>query len=170
MDERIVAEYKDRVFRLAISVLGPGREADAEEVTQDTFLRAVREWPRFRGESSPGTWLYRIAYNRAMDIAQSPRYRHPHGGDDQLGRLASSSQPELEADREAERRELMEAIGELPQVYQVVVRQYYWLEMGIAEIAENIDAPEGTVKSYLHRARKLLATILEEHGVRSERA
>jgi RNA polymerase sigma-70 factor (ECF subfamily) len=162
VDDRLADLYWDKVFRLAISILGPGREADAEEVTQDTFLRAVQGWPRFRGDSSPGSWLYRIAYNRALDMLRSPQHRLPRAGDRDLDRLRSGHR----TDCDDEHRDLLAAIDELPQVYQVVLRQYYWLEMGIGEIAEAIDAPEGTVKSHLHRARKLLAEILDERGAR----
>jgi len=55
-------------------------------------------------------------------------------------------------------------VGELPEVYQSALRLHYWLGASMSEIAEMLDAPESTVKSYLHRARRLLHAMLTERG------
>src|SRR3954453_13987778 len=62
--EQLVAEYGDRVFGIALRVTGS--PSDAEDVMQETFLRAFRSWADFRGEAAPTTWLYRIAVNAAL--------------------------------------------------------------------------------------------------------
>src|SRR6478672_3648805 len=62
--ERLVEEYADRIYNVALRITG--HRADAEDAMQEAFLSAYRAWPTFRGESSPTTWLYRIAVNAAL--------------------------------------------------------------------------------------------------------
>jgi RNA polymerase sigma-70 factor (ECF subfamily) len=64
--DAIVNEHHDRVRRIVLSVLGPGFEADAEDVVQDVFVHLLRALESFRGESAFGTWLYRVAFNFAV--------------------------------------------------------------------------------------------------------
>ena len=83
-------------------------------------------------------------------------------------------QPLPSADRGADdqlqaaerRRAVNECTAELPDVYQSALRLHYWLGASMAEIAALLDVPENTVKSYLHRARKLLRAMLAERGFR----
>ncbi|MBM3810829.1 MAG: RNA polymerase sigma factor [Acidimicrobiia bacterium] len=163
--EDLAARYKHHVFRLAVSILGPGFEPEAEDVTQDVFLRVHRELSSFRGESKFSTWLYRIAWNRAFDIKQRSRYRLPHLADTALAALSDpSAGPHDVLHHKARLAALHESIAELPELYQTVLRLHYWFGAGIAEISELVGAPEGTVKSYLHRARQRLAEALKEKG------
>src|ERR1041385_2092112 len=74
----LVERYQDRVFRLVASVLGPAHSKDAEDVAQETFLQVYRQLKSFRGEAQFGTWLYRIAYRRALDHRDLARIRFPH--------------------------------------------------------------------------------------------
>jgi len=167
--EELVRCYKDSVFRLAVSILGPGFTAEAEEVTQDVFLRVHRERGSFRGESKFSTWLYRIAWNRAFDVKQRARYRLPHLDETAIASRADTSAGPLEQLNRKERlAAIHQAIVDLPEVYQTVIRLHYWLGTGVAEIGELIGAPEGTVKSYLYRARRLLKQSLPERGVSDE--
>src|SRR6266702_3390856 len=69
--EGLVEEYADRIYNVALRVTGDS--ADAEDAMQEAFLHAYRAWPSFRGESSPRTWLYRIAINAALMRVRSRR-------------------------------------------------------------------------------------------------
>ncbi len=71
----LVEKYQDRVLRLVASILGPHADLDAEEVTQDVFLRIYRKLDQFRGESQFSSWLYRVAYNAALDHRRTARLR-----------------------------------------------------------------------------------------------
>lgn len=88
--EVLVDRYKDRVFRLAVSIVGPGYAAEAEEVAQEAFLRAYRSLDHFRGESAFGSWLYRITYNLAIDAKRKARMRYPHVGEEALQNRATA--------------------------------------------------------------------------------
>ncbi len=65
---------------------------------------------------------------------------------------------------ERRQRAVLACVGELPEVYQSALRLHYWLGASVSEIAVMLDAPENTVKSYLHRARRLLHAMLAERG------
>jgi RNA polymerase sigma factor (sigma-70 family) len=180
-DERLVARYRDTqdetafaelvrryrtpVFRLAVSVLGQAFEADAEDVAQDVMVRIHRALPTFRGDARFGTWVYRIAFNHALNVKARARFRAPHVADAALDATPSPDAGPHDLVQHGRRQRAVRAcVDELPEVYQSALRLYYWLGASISEIAALLDVPENTVKSYLHRARRLLATRLAERG------
>ncbi len=166
--EQIVRHYSSMVFSLAARLLGP---ADAEDVVQETFLRAYRGLPDFRGESSLKTWLYTIALNRVR-VRQGTlaRMRGLFAGArkaEEDERLASAldeaadpaASPEEEAVQRDARRRLRQAIGRLPDDFRhaVVLRDLEGLPYD--EIARILNVPIGTVRSRIARGR---AALLEE--------
>jgi RNA polymerase sigma-70 factor (ECF subfamily) len=154
----LVRRYREPVFRLAVSILGAGFAGDAEEVTQEVFLRVHSALDSFRGDAQFSSWIYRIAFNLALNLKARVRYRAPHLGEEVLSaRAAPRGDP-------VGRMALEAAIEELPEIYQSALRLHYWMGSSIEEIAELIGVPENTVKSYLHRARRLLYGMLEKEG------
>ena len=172
-DEQAFAELVRRhsalVFRLAVSILGKEFVPEAEDVTQEVFLKVHHAIRSFRGESEFRSWIYRIAFNKAVNLKARVRFRSPHADETVLEDLAA---PEPGAERQmqtAQRdRAVAECMGTLPEVYQSALRLYYWLGAGIGEVAESLGVPENTVKSYLHRARQLLRSMLKERGYSCE--
>mgnify|MGYP006286863591 FL=1 len=162
----LVRRYQTRVFRLVVSILGQEFAADAEDVAQDVFVRAHGALGSYRGDAAFGTWIYRIAFNLAISVKARIRFRVPHVPD---GALAShvSTGPSPDATLEQQRRQaaVLACVHELPEVYQSVIRLHYWTGTSVGEIAELLDMPENTVKSYLYRARKLLQARLVQRGV-----
>ena len=119
----------------------------------------------FRGESKFGSWIYRIAFNQALNVKARMRFRAPHVDEDALRTRPSADRgPDDELQAKRRQRAVLECMFELPEVYQSALRLHYWLGASMAEIAELLDTPENTVKSYLHRARKLLHAMLTERG------
>ena len=162
----LVRRYRDRVFRLAVSILGKEFVPEAEDVAQEVFLKIHHSLQSFRGEAQFGSWIYRITFNHAVNVKERARFRSPHVEETALREVASSSPgPEKQTEAAQRDRFLEECIQTLPELYQSALRQYYWLGTGIGEIAESLDFPENTVKSYLHRARKLLHGMLKERGI-----
>jgi RNA polymerase sigma-70 factor (ECF subfamily) len=161
----LLRRHRDRVFRLAVSILGREFIPEAEDVTQEVFLRIHRAIGSFRGEAEFTSWIYRIAFNQAMNLKARVRFRSPHTDETALDRTAS---PQPGPDRQAETaqrdRALADCIAALPEVYQSALRLYYWLDAGVGEVAELLDIPENTAKSYLHRARQLLHGMLKQRG------
>lgn len=162
----LVHRYKDRVFRLVISILGQEFAADAEDVAQDAFVRIHHGLKTWRGDAAFATWVYRITFNHALNVKARMRYRAPHVSSDIL-ESRQSGDPSADQQLEARRRQavVLACIRELPDVYQSALRLHYWLGAGMGEIAVMLDTPENTVKSYLHRARKLLHAMLQQRGI-----
>ncbi len=163
----LVRRHRNQVFRLAVSILGQGFVPDAEDVAQDVMVRVYHALGSFRGDSSFGSWVYRIAFNHALNVKARVRYRAPHVGDEALAAVPSADRGADDQLQAAERRRAVNACtAELPEVYQSALRLHYWLGASMAEIAALLDIPENTVKLYLHRARKLLRAMLAERGFR----
>ena len=162
----IVEEYQDRVFRLVASILGPWADRDAEEITQDIFLKIYRKCGQFRGESAFSSWIYRVAYTTALNHRQTARIRFPHQSEEPLLSLKAESDPLGEILAMATKRRVAGAVESLPDLYRTVIYLYYWQDHSIAEVSEAVGAPEGTVKSYLYRARERIRRELEKESGR----
>lgn len=165
--DELVARYRDRMMRLVLSVLGPELANDAEDVVQEAFLGAHDRLASFRGQSRFGSWLYRVAYNRALDhrraAARRDRRARDSAADPALTRVVDDSAGrDLLADERS--RTVRAALARVPEPYQTALRSYYWLELPVAEIAELLGVAPGTVKSYLHRGRARLARLLGNGG------
>jgi RNA polymerase sigma factor (sigma-70 family) len=161
----LVRRYRDRVFRLAVSILGQGFVGEAEEVTQEVMLRVYHSLASFRGEARFGSWIYRIAFNQAVNLKGRVRYRAPHVSDETLASTAShEANPHDQLQAARRNHALLECVAELPEVYQSALRLFYWMGASVAEVSALLDVPENTVKSYLHRARQLLHAMLHERG------
>jgi len=113
----LVERHKRRVFRLAAAVLGPGREAEAEDLTQEAFLLAFRKLGSFRGESAFSTWLLHLTRHLAIDRRRRADLRRPHVSDDELAMLpavGAGANPEETAAASEQRERLLRQIELLP--------------------------------------------------------
>lgn len=173
-DEEVFAELVDRhqhgVCRFVARLIGA---RDSEDLAQEAFLRAYQALPRFRGEATFRTWLYRIARNLCFTELRKRGRRGESSpladADDFAGDhpLLEDSAPELaeeiaRADLSARVRERM---GALPAPYREVLTLFYLDEMRYEEIAMILDVPIGTVKTWIHRARLRLRDTLVGEGV-----
>ena len=151
------------MFRLVASILGPGHSADAEDLTQDIFIHVYHKLDGFRFASRFSTWLYRIAYRKAIDEKRRARYRYPHLGDELLAQQPGPSPDPLQGSmgREA-KRTLRAFVAALGEPHRTAVLLYYWKECSVEEIAAVLGAKQTTVRSYLFRARARLRKMTEE--------
>ncbi|MFQ6615191.1 MAG: RNA polymerase sigma factor [Fidelibacterota bacterium] len=155
--------YSDRMFRLALGILGD--EQEAEDVAQDAFLRFFEKLDQFKGLSRVGTWLYRVVHNLSVDRL---RHRKPivhlsEAGTKQDGVLTVpaifvdwSTAPELLLDRSETQSQLDKAITGLPVPLRTVFILRDIEELSTGETAEILNITPGAVKVRLHRARLLL--------------
>jgi RNA polymerase sigma-70 factor (ECF subfamily) len=141
-------------------------EADAEDMTQDVFLKAYRGLPRFRGEAPPRAWLASIADNAVKNRYRSlSRFRRvfapaPPDEDPATNSPAAGSDPE-DATRAGEaRRFVAEALKQLPVEFRMAVVLRDLEEWSYEEIALSLKLPVGTVKSRIARGRGQLKAIL----------
>ena len=161
----LVERHRERVFRLVASILGPFADLDAEELTQEVFVRVHERLGSFRGEARFSSWLYRLAYNRTIERRRRARLRAEHVSCESLEASATSTGP-LEAALDRERERVVALLIEgLPDVYRSVVHMHYWMDQSIDEIAETLGVPTGTVKSYLSRARQRLREGARAQGI-----
>ena len=159
----LVVLHQDRAYGLALRITRS--PADAEEVAQDAFLRAWLALARFRGESSFGTWLYRIVARRAFDRLEQLRSRRGRevGGEEAVGLAetvaagapgaAGSGAGEHEA---ARARRLERLVRGLPAAQRAAVTLYYYEDRSVEQVAAILRMPENTVKTHLSRARAAL--------------
>src|SRR5262245_47345074 len=149
----LVDRHRDRAYGLALRIVRS--PADAEEVTQDAFVRAWLALPGFRGEARFSTWLHRIVVRRALDRAEVLARRRAREETVE----AIEDRPALpetgRADTE-EARVLERLIARLPEKQQVVVTLFYHQDRSIEQVAETLGLPTGTVKTHLSRARAAL--------------
>jgi len=161
----LLRRHSDRVFRLAVSILGQEFVPEAEDITQEVFLKVHHALESFRGEAEFSSWIYRITFNQAVNLKQRVRFRTPHADETILHQLMSEDPgPDRQLETAQRDRALAECIQTLPEVYQSALRLYYWLGEGVGEVAELLGIPENTAKSYLHRSRQLLKAMLKERG------
>ena len=158
--EELVTTYQHRLFGVALRMLGS--RAEAEEIAQETFLRAHRALGEFRGEARLGTWLYAIASRLCLNRLASASRRHEAPDE-----TALQQQPAEGADAAAvlEQRELQaalhDAVAALPEERRIVVVLRDLEGLAYEEIAEVLGLPLNTVRSRLHRARLDLKAKLE---------
>jgi RNA polymerase sigma-70 factor (ECF subfamily) len=171
----LVERYRDRAYGLALRVLRS--EPDAEEVAQDSFVRAWKALADFRGDAAFGTWLYRIVWRRALDRAAVLRQRHGReapleGGAGEPVAVSGFGGFELGAQPGSPREPGGRAAGlswerlteGLSEPQRAVVTLFYYEDMSVKDVARALEVPEGTVKTHLSRARAALRARYREAG------
>lgn len=162
-DRRAARELYDahapRAWRVIYRIVGD--ETQAEECTQDAFVKVFASLSTFRGESRLATWIHRIAVSIALNALRGRRRRAAREVDlDGAGQLATAA-PDPEPDL---RDRLRRAIDALPEIYRLPVVLFDIEGFSHAEIAELTGVPEGTCKSRLMRARAQLREALAAYA------
>ncbi|GHV81578.1 RNA polymerase subunit sigma-24 [Spirochaetia bacterium] len=166
---RVVAGHKDQ-FRLLVrrherAVYGMGisffRNAeDAADFTQEVFLKAFRNLAYFEGRSRFSTWLYKIAYNTAVNSVTRKREYRSLAEEDQV---IDGDTPERSLLRAAAKEAVLDALTELPDRYRICVDLFFFYDRSYQEIEEVTGFPVNTIKSHVFRAKKLLRDKLEDY-------
>jgi RNA polymerase sigma-70 factor (ECF subfamily) len=164
----IVRRWERRIFVLTFGMLG--REEDARDATQETFLAAFRSLRGFRGEAKVSSWLHRIAVNQCITRQRRAKVRNEAALDDEAEKDASSFATPLEISpaRVVEGRErsdaVRRAVNSLPVELRQVIVMKEFEELTFREIADALDLPLSTVKSRLYTALGQLQMRLERFG------
>jgi len=164
----LVRRHQKRVYRLAVHLLKSG--AEAEDVTQDTFVRAYGALDRFDGRSEPFTWIYRICVNLSLNALRSRKTRRASSPDDpRIESLLIDNHPtgaspaRSSADKQLGRA-LVEGIDRLSETLRTTLVLVCIDGLSHAEAGEVLGCPEGTIAWRVHEARKKLRLILSERG------
>jgi RNA polymerase sigma-70 factor (ECF subfamily) len=158
----LVERYKDLVYTLAIRMVK--HKEEAEEITQDTFIKAYKSIHKFKGDSKFSTWIYRVAYNTCLDAIKKHKKLQSNVP------INEYTEHEVKAINNA--LDIMEAkersvvikncIEKLPSEDAFLMTLYYYEELSLDEIADITGLKANNVKVKLFRSRKKLATILKK--------
>lgn len=153
--EQLVRRHQRYVFNVAYRVLGD--TVEAEDVTQEAFVRAWRGLAGFREQARFTTWLYRITHNLCLN--RLPKLRRELLQVEPLEDIlddAAPAPPDLLEARE-QMAFLHAELGRMPEKYRLVLSLRYLQHLSYEEIATALGVPLGTIKTHIHRARRLLA-------------
>lgn len=158
----LVDQYKSLVFTLALRML-KNRE-EAEEVSQDTFIKVFKSLKKFKGDSKFSTWIYKVTYNTCLDrLKKNKRQQQVVSIDEFTEKHVKTIDNALENMVEEERiQAIQECINLLPSEDSFLLTLYYFEEQSLAEISEIVGVSANHVKVKLFRSRKKLAAILKQ--------
>ncbi len=170
----LVRRHQRRIFRLAAHLTRSG--AEAEDVTQETFVRAYQAVDRFDGRSEPFTWLYRIAVNLSLNHIRSRKTRqHASFEDDPRvesllaeTRTSLGGDPGKSADERRVAEALLEGIDGLSETLRTTLLLVCLDGLSHDEASQVLGCPEGTIAWRVHEARRKLRLFLAERGLGSE--
>jgi RNA polymerase sigma-70 factor, ECF subfamily len=163
--ERLVRDHQDRIFALSLALTG--NRHDAEDVAQDTFIRAYKALATYSPDRirdlKQKAWLHRIAVNVVRNRVRGvrPRMVELNGSEPD-----SATGPEEDVLRKSEIDELAARVACLPAKYREAVVLRHVQDLSYAEVAEALGQPVGTVKANVHRGLKILRG--ENHGDRDD--
>lgn len=164
--ERIVRRYQRPIISLILRVLGEkGDRALAEDLAQETFVKAYRKLAAFDSTRRLSSWLFRIAHNTAVDALRRSKSRgvRPAEGDITPDDMPAASVPDP-LETQALGQALEQALDQLRPEFRAAVMLRYEEGLPFDEIAQVLGVPETTARSHVHRARKQLASLLAASG------
>jgi len=158
----LVDRHKKMAFNIAMQIIG-NRE-DAEEITQDSFLKAYQALDSYKGESKFSTWLYRIIYNASISKMRKKKLDQISIDDDYKASVnLKSTQSSLQAlTNEEQKLYISRALDKMTGDEKVIITLFYLEENSIDEVSEVTGLSVANVKVKLHRSRKKLYDILEQ--------
>lgn len=170
--EELVLAYQTRVYNIALRMTGS--EEDACDLSQEVFLKAYRSLNTFRGESSVGSWLYRMAANMSIDHLRRRKRRQnelslsPEGGEEDSRPLELpdlSLEPQTMLEQKELRAAVLGGLDRLPEEQRLILVMREVNGLSYQEISQALRIELGTVKSRIFRARASLAkTLLEDRN------
>lgn len=160
--EQVMEFYMPMVYRIAFSRLGSAH--DAEDITQDVFLKYYRADITFNDEEHRKAWLIRCAINCTKNLVTSAWFRH-RASDEGLENMEENGSipgSDGDIDKIEQKNAVMAAVMQLPEKYRTVIHLFYFEDMSVAQISKATGIREATVKSQLSRARDMLKPMLKE--------
>lgn len=168
--EALVRRYRKRIFALALHIIGSSSEAD--DITQDVFLKAYRALPGFEGRSQFFTWVYRMTVNRSLN-ARRDRARRGEDSDDPRLELAVAVDARSNPSRATELRQtyarLLRALDGLPPDMRTTVILVSLQGMSHGEVAIVQNVSEGTIAWRMHEARRRLNEAMAPERIQRKR-
>lgn len=153
--------YGQRVFHLIVQIVS--NDEDAQELTQDTFLKAFQHLSSFKQESCFSTWIYRIAYNTGLSATRKKKFDTIAMDEALLANISESEVDDALNDESKERfSKLNNAINKLAPDERALINLFYQEEKPLSEIALILSLTESNAKVKLHRLRKKLCVLIKQ--------
>ena len=164
--KRLMKKYHGAIYHLIVRMIG--YNAEAEDLTQEAFIKAFNSLASFNDEFAFSTWLYKIATNNCIDHLRKRKLKTlsidkplpTHDGETQMELPDHSYIPDNRILATQQSRAIQNAIDDLPDKYRLVIVMRHQQEKSYDEIAEELQLPLGTVKAHIFRARELLSRAL----------
>lgn len=164
----LMQRYKKPVYHMILKMVR--NVDDAEDLTIEAFAKAFKSLHRFKKDYTFSTWLFRIATNNAIDFIRKKKletlslntsFKDDNGESVNIDVEDFNPNPQEEAIKSQKIDLVRKFVTKLPAKYQRLVKLRYFEEYSYEEIAQELDAPLGTVKAQLHRARELLYDLVK---------
>jgi RNA polymerase sigma-70 factor (ECF subfamily) len=159
----LVDRYKHMVYTLAVRMLR--NHEMAEEVSQDTFVKAYKGLSGFSGKSAFSTWIYKIAYNQSLDYLKKEKRGPKFIISDSAGlrHRAVISEADLKLESDDLKETIRQGLEALSPEDSLIITLYYLEEQNLEEISNILGISTNTAKVRLHRSRKRLAAIMKQN-------
>lgn len=164
--EALMKKYHKSVYYTLLKMVY--NQHDAEDLTQEAFVKAFKALPKFDFKYAFSTWLFRIATNNCIDFLRKKRIKtlsidqNEEDEDKPTLHIKDDGLSPSEIFLKKQRKEYVkEAVEKLPMKYQILIKYRYFKEYSYAEMAEYLELPLGTIKAQLYRARELLLLELK---------
>jgi len=164
----LMKRYKKPVYHMILKMVR--NVDDAEDLTIEAFAKAFKNLHRFKKDYTFSTWLFRIATNNSIDFIRKKKletlsihtsFKDDNGDSVEIDVEDNDLDPQEEAIKNQKIELMRMFVTKLPGKYQRLVRLRYFQELSYDEIAKELDAPLGTVKAQLHRARELMYDLVK---------
>lgn len=164
----LMQRYKKPVYHMILKMVR--NVDDAEDLTIEAFAKAFKNLHKFKKDFTFSTWLFRIATNNTIDFIRKKRldtmsldtsYKDDNGDAVSIDVQDRNLNPQEEAIKSQKIELVRIFVNKLPAKYQRLVKLRYFDELSYDEIAKELEAPLGTVKAQLHRARELLYDLVK---------
>lgn len=171
-DQKAFAElmqrYNKPVYHMILKMIK--KPSDAEDLTIEAFAKAFKNLEKFNPQYTFSTWLFRIATNNCIDFIRKKKlntmsihstYTDDNGENVSIDIKDAGRNPQEEAIRNQKIEIMRDIVTQLPPKYQILVELRYFKELSYDEISKELQAPLGTIKAQLHRARELLQELVK---------
>lgn len=166
---QLMTRYRKPVYHMVLKMVR--NQNDAEDLTIEAFAKAFKNLQKFNPNYTFSTWLFRIATNHCIDFIRKKKldtlsidsaYSDDNGDDVSLQIKDKNLNPQEVAIKKQKIDIIQMVVTQLPPKYQVLVKLRYFKELSYDEISKELDAPLGTIKAQLHRARELLHELVKD--------
>jgi len=170
--EKLLNKYKGPVFSICLRMVK--NRDDAEDLSQDLFIRVFNMLDRYNPAFPFSSWIYRITSNLCIDFLRKKKRNRVlstdqpiKGKDGTMQRQFVSKEigPERKTEVSEKMKALEESIGMLPEPYRIIIILRHQQQLSYEEISDMLAVPLGTVKARIHRGRKMIVDFLSDRGI-----